>query len=156
MANPSRPNQLVKATHVVAGWMVGSPSFRGPEALGTQQRCWWFSRTHGGASDTLGMVARGSDPTPALLQPTPKGSGHLGLHSRVEILEHHTITLARGMHLFDQNVVTAKFGARLHRSHPRITSIRWSWDGNGVDRARSLAPHARHRRTSQPEPWPCK
>ena len=156
MADLSRPIQLVKATHVVAGWMVGSPSFRGPEALATQQRCWRFSRTHGGTSDTLGMVARGSNRAPALLQPTLEGSRGIALHSRVAILEHHTITLARGMHLYNQIVVTAEFGARLHGSHPRTTPIRWSRDGNGVDCARSLAPHARHWRTSQPQPWPCK
>ena len=156
MADLSRPIQLVKATHVVARWMVGSPSFRAPGALAEKQSCWRFSRTHGGASHTLGMVARRSNTTLALLQPTPEGSGHRALNPANAFLEHHTILLARGMHASGDQVVTAKLGAGLHRSQPRIAPIRKLRDGNGVDRARSLAPHACHRRTSQPECWTCR
>ena len=98
MADPSRPDQLVEATHVVARWMVGSPSFGPPGSLATKQSCWRISKTHGGSSDTLGMVARCSNPTPAFLQPTPEGDRQLALSHAGAILEHHTILLARGLH----------------------------------------------------------
>ena len=55
-----------------------------------------------------------------------------------------------------QHLVTAEFRSCLHRSDSRCSPVRWFRDGHGVDRARSLAPHACDRRASQSECWPCR
>ena len=124
-----------------------------------QQSCWRFPRTHGGSSHTFGLVARGSNPTPALLQPTLKGSGHL-VHSLQGSSQFWNITQSRWQEACtlsgDRTWSLQSSGlACTDPSHGLLQSD-CSWDGNGVDRARSLAPHACHRRTSQPECWTCR